>query len=71
MVLAKDERTEPLALTVPTAVIKTLTDQPVDNGRDADPEIGAVRSSPAVDALLDLALPVGLAGMFPPRVGAD
>src|SRR5262245_45622904 len=58
-------------LTVPAAIVKTLTDQPVDNGRDVDAEIGAVSNGSAVDALLDLALPVGLAGVVPPRVGAD
>src|SRR5262249_29244362 len=58
-------------LTVPATIALTLADQPVDDARDVDPEIGPVGNSPAVDALLDLALPVRLAGVIPARIGAD
>ena len=49
----------------------TLAEEPRDDRPDVDAEIGAVGDGPAVDALLDLALPVGLAALFPARVRAD
>src|SRR5581483_1890871 len=64
-----DRAAGPLA--VPAAVIETLTGEALDQGRDVDPEVGPVGHGPAVDALLDLALPVGLVALLPARAGAD
>ncbi len=64
-----DRAVGPLA--IPATVALTLANQPFDNGRDVDPEISAIGHGPAVDALLDFALPVGLAVVIPSRVGAD
>src|SRR5262249_45942826 len=61
----------PLALAVPAAVLEPLAHQPLDDRRDVDAEVRAVGDGPPVDALLDLALPVGLAVVLPAGVLAD
>jgi len=72
MVVAKGgpERTVcPFA--VPAAIGLDLADEPVDDRRNVDAEIGAVGNGAAVDALLDFALPIGLAAFVPAGMRAD
>ena len=59
-----------LDLAVPAAVGEPLAEDPLDDRRDVDPEVGAGLDRPTVDARLDLAVEVPLTGVLPaPMLG--
>jgi len=57
-----------LDLAVPAAVVEPLGQQALDNGRHVHAEVRAGLDRPAVDARLDLAVEVPLAGVLPSPV---